>query len=299
MATRLAGSPALASARARIAAVGDPAYDPVMRPNPSWSLVLLACASCNQTTQPMPVTPASCSSTPAPATSGDQDRDGLDDAMELAWAQQYLPYLSIAPDEECPTAGIVVRVTPLAISGFVSIRYDVLYDQDCGIGGHVGDDERFAMTVDVTMPPPAGIVTIKAISHKGSICEKESDCGRCPGQMACATLLLNGTPWPAVWVSKDKHGNYVDRQSTCQFDNTCLDECTDNPTPATPPIVNVGEPCFPLVNNLTTQGFITAANGWTNPSLFNYDPWGGQPFGGADVIATDLTDPAFETPPCQ
>ncbi len=219
--------------------------------------------------------------------------------MELAWAQDYLPYLSMSPEEECPTAGIVVRVTPLEVAGFVSIRYDVLYNQDCGIGGHIGDDERFAMSVDTTKPPPDGIVTIKAISHKGSgICEKESDCGRCPGEMACATLPKNGVATPAVWISKDKHGNYVDRSATCQFDNTCLDNCDDNPTPASLPIVNVGEPCFPLVNDLTTQGFITAANGWTNQQLFHYDPWGGQPFGGASVIATDLTDPAFETPPC-
>jgi hypothetical protein len=264
----------------------------------SCSLVLVACAGCSSTTQPMPVSPASCAPPAAPASGSDQDRDGLDDAMELAWAQQYLPYLSMAPDEECPTAGIVVRVTPLDFAGFVRIRYDVLYNQDCGLGGHIGDDERFAMTVDTSQPPPAGIVTIKAISHKGSLCEKESDCGRCPGEMACATLVRNGTPWPAVWVSRDKHGNYVDRASTCQLDNTCLDRCDDNSMPAALPIVNVGEPCFPLVGNLTTQGFITQANGWTNQSLFNYDPWGGQPFGGADVIASDLTDPAFDTPPC-
>lgn len=248
--------------------------------------------------QPMPVSPASCA-TPAPASAGDQDRDGLDDAMELAWAQEYLPYISMHPQEDCPTAGIVVRVEPLSMSGFVRIRYDVLYDNDCGVGPHIGDAERFAMTVDVTIPPPDGIVTIKAISHKGTQCEKESDCGRCPGQSACATLPRNGTPWPAVWVARDKHGNYVDRAMFCQFDNTCLDDCQDNPSPAVLPIVNVGEPCLPIVNNLTTQGFITTANGWTNQVLFNYDPWGGQPFGDASVVATDLTDVAFETPPCQ
>ncbi len=115
------------------------------------------------TATPTPVSPASCAPAAAPASAGDQDRDGLDDAMEL--------------------------------------------------GGHVGDDERFAISVDTMKPPP--------------------------------------------------------------------------------------EPCFPLVNDLTTQGFITAANGWTEQALFHYDPWGGQPFGGADVIASDLTDPAFATPPCQ
>jgi hypothetical protein len=283
-----------------VAAVGA-AYDPLMQLASSVSILLFAGAGCgSQTTQSVPVAPASCTPAAAPATAGDQDRDGLDDAMELAWAQEYLPYLSTAPDEECSTAGIIVRVEPLDVPGFVRIRYDVLYDTDCGIGGHIGDDERFAISVNTAVPPPDGITTIKAIAHKGApFCEKESDCGRCAGQMACATLPDNGTQRPAVWVSRDKHGNYVDRQSTCAFDNTCLDECADNATPASLPIVNVGEPCAPLVTNLTTQGFITTANGWSNQALFDYDPWGGQPFGGGSVLSVDLTDPAFETPPCQ
>ena len=46
--------------------------------------------------------------------------------------------------------------------------------------------------------------------------------------------------------------------------------------------------------NLST----TAANGWTNAALLDYDPWGGQPFGGGSPILTDLTDPAFDTTGC-
>ena len=118
-------------------------------------------------------------------------------------------------------------------AGFIHITYDVLYNDDCGIGGHVGDDERFAITVNPSMPPPLGIVSIKGISHKGSVCEKESDCGRCAGQSACATLLKDGTPWPAVWVAKNKHGSYVNRSSTCEITDTCLDQCQDNSAPAT------------------------------------------------------------------
>jgi hypothetical protein len=262
-------------------------------------VVVLAVTSCGGTSPPMPVSPATCAPATGAPTPGDRDRDGLDDAMELAWAQAYLPYLSLSPSDGCPTSGIVVRVTPLDRAGFVRIRYDVLYDLDCGLGGHIGDAERFALTVDTTMPPPDGVVTIRAIAHKGTICEKQSDCGRCSGLPACATLPVDGTARPVVWVSRGKHGNYVNRESTCEFDNTCLDLCEDNPTPAMPPIVNVGEPCFPLVTNLTTEGFVTTANGWMNQVLFDYDPWGGQPFGGGSVVASDLTDPAFDTPTCQ
>jgi hypothetical protein len=260
-------------------------------------MLLVAAGGCTGTTQPMPISPASCPPADGPAGANDGDRDELDDAMELAWAQQYIPYLSIAPEDDCPTAGIVVRVEPLPM-GFVRIRYDVLYDEDCGIGGHVGDDERFAMTVNPMVAPPQGIVTIKAVSHKGSVCGQESDCGQCAGQRACATLVKNGTPWPAVWAARDKHGNYVDRASTCRFENTCLDDCDDNPMTAALPIVNIGEPCFPLVHDLTTEGFITAENGWTHEALYHYAPWGGQPFGQGGVIASDLTDPDFETTAC-
>jgi hypothetical protein len=271
-----------------------------MTPNRSLLLLTFACAACNNTTTPMTVVPTSCPPGSAGVvTATDRDGDGLDDAMELAWAQQYLPFLSVAPNEECPTSGIVVRVSPHPTAGFVHILYDVLYNDDCGLGGHVGDDERFAITVNPSMPPPLGIVSIKGISHNGTFCEKESDCGRCPGQTVCATLMENGTPWPAVWPSRNKHGNYVNRAETCEFTNTCLDDCQDNATPAMPPIVNVGEPCLPLVSNLTTMGFITTQNGWTHQELFNYDPWGGQSFGpGGGVVATDLTDPAFDTPAC-
>src|SRR3954465_488421 len=87
------------------------------------------------------VTPQSCPPASTPVSPGDQDQDGLDDAMELAWAQQYMPALSISARDSCPTAGVVVRVTPTATSGRIHIIYDVLYNQDCGVGGHVGDDE--------------------------------------------------------------------------------------------------------------------------------------------------------------
>src|SRR5262249_55182963 len=159
------------------------------------------------------------------ASGNDRDRDGLDDAMEQFWAEQYMPYLSLSPDENCPTAGIVVRVTPLSMPGLVHIVYNVLYDNDCGLDGHVGDAESFATTVHTPLPPPAGIVSIRAISHRGTFCEVDSDCGRCNGQTACATLVKNGQQWPAVWASRNKHGNYVNRSSTCKFNNTCLDDC--------------------------------------------------------------------------
>ena len=57
--------------------------------------------------------------------------------------------------------------------------------------------------------------------------------------------------------------------------------------------MNVGEPAKPLVKNLTTEGFITAANGWSEPTLMNFDPWKAGKFGGAGDVSSDLVDDAF------
>jgi hypothetical protein len=229
----------------------------------------------------------------------DLDADGLDDRQELAWAAAYLPYLSISPNDGCDTMGLLVRVSPHPMDPtLIHIIYDQLYDQDCGLGGHVGDDEVFAVTIDPATPPPAGIVAIKAISHQGTACERDTTCGRCSGQTACQTLDKAGVAWPAVWPSRAKHGSYVDRSMTCTLFTTCLDSCDDNPSPRQPPIVNAGEPGHPLVHDLTTDGFITTQNGWKNMQLFHWDPWVSMNFGGAGDISKDLVDPAFDTPAC-
>ena len=68
--------------------------------------------------------------------------------------------------------------------------------------------------------------------------------------------------WPVVYASKDKHGQYATK-AQCPLIGTCLDQCTLNPTRHVMPVVNVGEPDHHLVTDLTAQGFVTAANGWS------------------------------------
>jgi len=54
-----------------------------------------------------------------------------------------------------------------------------------------------------------------------------------------------------------------------------------------------------FVHDLTASGFITQANGWTEPVLMDFDPWdAARDFGGAGNIAGDLQDPVFEPVPC-
>jgi hypothetical protein len=57
--------------------------------------------------------------------------------------------------------------------------------------------------------------------------------------------------------------------------------------------VNAGEPGRPLTRDLTGAGLITIGNGWTEPSLLNFDPWGGHDFGGAGNVTDDLIDESF------
>lgn len=78
-----------------------------------------------------------------------------------------------------------------------------------------------------------------------------------------------------------------------------LDSCTQNPVTTVPPMQNAGEPSAPLTTNLTVKGFITAANGWTEAAVFDFNPWDTtKDFAGAGNVADDLVDGSFLTPAC-
>jgi hypothetical protein len=229
----------------------------------------------------------------------DADGDGLDDAVEAQIAESYLPYLGVTEDDGCPLGGIVYRVRPHPTNAaLILIVYDHLFQKDCGLTGHVGDNEAFGITVDPKKPPPAGILSMRAIGHQNTLCEKVTECGVCPGEAACDTAQYKGAAWPVVYSSKDKHAGYV-QMDQCSLFTSCFDSCSLPATPATPPMVNAGEPNAHLTEDLTDDGFITAANGWTEMSLFHYNPWDPTTdFGSAGNVADDLVDPAFEPPAC-
>lgn len=239
---------------------------------------------------------ASSSSTTGGAV--DLDADGIDDATEEMLATAYRPYLSFHGDESCGRGGIVYRVSPHPSEpGRIHILYDHLFETDCGAGGHVGDNEAFGVTIAPAIPPPAGILSLVAIGHQGTLCEQVSTCGQCAGANACALANQEGAMYPVVFTSKDKHAGYV-AEGGCGLQN-CFDQCEITSPPADVPMVNVGEPNAHLVEDLTTQGFIQAGNGWTEMELFHVDPWAtGVDFGGAGNIADDLVDPAFVPPSC-
>ena len=229
----------------------------------------------------------------------DNDGDGLDDAYELELANAYLPFVSLDPADGCPLSGLLVRVRPHpADPTKISIFYDHLFQRDCGLNGHIGDNEGFGIAIDPTVPAPAGILAIKSASHQNTPCERITECSTCgDSRPACDLAPIGGTMWPVLYASKGKHGQYS-RKSTCSTFGTCLDSCSLAATAKRPPIANAGEPGHPLVTDLTADGFITPANGWTEASLMAFDPWGAADFGGAGNVAGDLVDSTFVPAPC-
>lgn len=229
----------------------------------------------------------------------DNDLDGLDDVWESEVARDYLPFLSLDPGDGCARGGIVFRVHPHPDNAaLIHILYDHLYEHDCGLTSHAGDNEAFGVTIDPKIPPPAGILTMVAIGHQATICEKKTSCGSCAGLDACATAKKNGADYPVVFSSKDKHASYVQKDK-CNPILSCFDSCTLAPMTTEVELVNAGEPEAHLVSDLTDQGFITAANGWTEQDLFHRDPWDTtKDFGGAGNVAEDLVDASFVPPVC-
>jgi hypothetical protein len=240
---------------------------------------------------------ASAGAGAAGASFVDADGDGLDDAFELSLASNHYPYYSIHPDDKCPRHGVLFRATPHPDDAArVMIWYVVLFENDCGLTAHVGDDEVFGVVLDPALPPGQSILAVRAISHQGTWCEKVTTCGSLPDCKPCTFAQKGGVNLPVVFASVNKHGQFTE-ESSCDLSVICdMGGCALNPTPASPPFVNAGEPGKPLVNDLTLNGFITAANGWTKTELMGFDPWANQEFGSAGDVTDDLTDPAFVVP---
>ncbi len=232
------------------------------------------------------------------AADTDADGDGLPDGAEAEMARAYFPYYSVHPSDACPRHGVLFRASPHAADArLVVLRYVVLFERDCGLNGHPGDDEVFGVVVDPAVPPPAGILAVRAVAHQGTLCSATTTCGSLPGCSPCTVAQRNGAPYPVVFTSVNKHGTFVD-EGRCDTSFLCdAGGCALSPAPSEPPFVNAGEPGAPLVKNLSVEGFVNAASGWTEPTVLDYDPWSGADFGSAGNVADDLVDDAFVVPP--
>jgi len=230
----------------------------------------------------------------------DSDGDGIDDALELSIAKEYFPYYSLSARDGCARHGVLFRLTPHPEDASkLMIWYVVLFERDCGtagIGAHVGDDEVFGELVDPSKPAPSGILALRSISHQNTTCERVTTCGSLPGCSACEVANRSGRPYPVVFSSANKHGNYVSERA-CNLWPCDFAACTLSASPDVPPFMNAGEPGMPMTNDLSDKGFVNSDHGWTEGELMHFDPWGGTNFGRAGDLTSDLTDESFLVSP--
>ena len=172
----------------------------------------------------------------------------------------------------------------------LAITYIVLYGRDCGpLNGHVGDNEGFAVTVDLdARPGPPATVGLVAAAHRHTICESISTCVTAPGTSGCG----DGGAQIRLFASRDKHATYLDRE-TCA--RNCFDDCADGPVDPAPFLLDVGQPDAPLATDLTSAltasgaPLVSAAAGW-DFSLSHFNPWSGANFGQAGRVGDQLRD---------
>src|SRR6185503_13966157 len=106
-------------------------------------------------------------------------------------------------------------------TALVHVVYTRLYERDCGIGPHPGDNEAFGVTIDPSVAAPRGLVSIVAVSHQNTPCQRTTTCGQCDGLDACD---VDGDGRAVLYSSKDKHGGAVDLERGCGV-TSCLEQC--------------------------------------------------------------------------
>jgi hypothetical protein len=200
-----------------------------------------------------------CRATPAGAQ--DLDRDGLDDGLEQALLEGFLPTFVLSADEcdGLPASLVTGRGDPVVatrdgtIYGHVArrsppgatpidleLKFFHLWGRDCGRPSHALDVERVAALVRApSLHTPAGEWTALywyAAAHEGTVCDASS------GGAAEAVRANNRGPY--VYVSRGKHASYLQR-GQCKWG--CGSDLCDpgSPVPRAG-VVNLGELDAPL-----------------------------------------------------
>ena len=215
-------------------------------------LCLTICASC------VAQTTAIATRTPA-----DLDRDGIDDAVEQALLEHFLPQfrLSAGDCDTAPSLFLAGAVDPVALqqdgtiygqvfpmSSFVAGQKSVvvelhfyhLWQQRCGKSAHSPDVEHVSalVTGDSLNAAAADWVGLYwyASAHPGATCDKS--------HAAKAEVVHATGHGPAVSVSATKHTSYLD--STLCTQGCGSDRCEGLQALSVPRVVNLGEPDAPL-----------------------------------------------------
>jgi hypothetical protein len=222
---------------------------------------------------------------PRMRASADGDGDGIDDGVEQALAQQFLPSIYYSYSETCSSPSpqpVVFRARHPTWLGnpennFILIDYVLLYNEDCGPNGHSGDNESFQVWLQWN-GSQWQFYSISAVAHWAApVCE------------------LATQSWVnAVWVGNDKHGTYADPGVCGCFGS---DACSNPGWTKSHVLYNAGEPGAHLLDWLGT-----ADSGWSSEYV-----WSDSQFFGAGTIrdqlynsryARDYFPPPNETQAC-
>jgi glycosyltransferase involved in cell wall biosynthesis len=180
----------------------------------------------------------------------DKDKDGLKDKLENSLMEEFFPRtVYYAKGEKCSapatssTPGTVlarIRKHPTNPSN-IAITYVILYQKDCGAGGHNGDVEP--MTITLTPNPSCsngyGAFAVKTVGHEGTL-----------NQSINQKTLSNACNWGQsadgfIYVAENKHANYLAKDLCGRggffFGLFNFDRCDDKGIRPAFQIFNVGE----------------------------------------------------------
>ena len=202
-----------------------------------------------------------------PLHAADLDRDGMDDARELAVARLFSPITVWSPAERCGKHHTLFQVHPLDRST-VLITYVLTFPVDCGfpalglrVGAHSGDTQELS----VVATTPDGLYW-------------EASELRVPNY-APAPLLGR----PTVYVSAGKHHLYPSLEACQEGLHGLLEHCGGPKT--TEEVAaedNVGERGHPLIASLSAFADGPWKNGYARETAWGESAWGDQLFCGGD-----------------
>jgi len=194
----------------------------------------------------------------------DLDADGVDDALEQALLQRFLPAFqigeqdcdvrparfqpgSVAPRPVARDGTIYGRVSPAPqADGDLELHYYHLWRLDCGASGHLLDVEHVSALVRAdgdaavvdARPPAAGWTATHwyAAAHEDTACDASHG--------ARAGSLDATSRGPVVWISEGKHASFLD-PGVCE--KACgADRCDRTMPLAVASLVNLGERGAPM-----------------------------------------------------
>ncbi|MGJ5815830.1 hypothetical protein [Paludibaculum fermentans] len=201
-------------------------------------------------------TPANAAKEARATVSLDADRDGLDDDLEQALLEQFVPVLQLSAGEcdgspaefrpGLPQPQLLARngtlygqsfprTSPTVSGRLIELHYYHLWTRDCGRGGHALDAEHVSVLVrdqsTTTAREEWKALFWYAAAHEDTVCDFSS--------AAKAKDLEAEDRGATVWVSRGKHASFLHR-GACTW-GCGSDVCEGSKSWRASRVVNIGE----------------------------------------------------------